>query len=167
MHPPTFEKITLSLIWTRGTVLDTQLSGFLKKYFLPFTYLQWEQCFGHPNHKKIFTPLLIPTGKAQMHTLFERKFLSFHLFAMGKGVFKSDWKNSSHLFPQSDHKLSGVLKNILPLTNSHREMAIVHPVLKNLFTYLEWENMFGNPKSKTGVKKDAYLSIIVKRSVKF
>jgi hypothetical protein len=61
--------------------------GISEKYFLPFTYLQWERRFGHPNRQKIFTPLLIPTGKVQMHTLFERKFLSPHLFAMGKGVF--------------------------------------------------------------------------------
>ena len=85
--------------------------GISEKYFLPFTYLQWEQCFGHPNHQKIFTPLLIPTGKAQMHTLFERKFLIPSLICNGKGYFLS-------LFAK------------IPLT------------------YLEWENVFGNPKSK-------------------
>ena len=46
-------------------------------------------------------------------------------------------------------------------------MAIIHHILKNLFTYLEWENVFGNPKSKIGIKKDAYLSISVKRTVEF
>ena len=60
---------------------------------------------------KIFTPLLIPTGKAQMHTLFERKFLIPSLICNGKGYFLS-------LFAK------------IPLT------------------YLEWENVFGNPKSK-------------------
>ena len=130
MHPPTFEKITLSLIWTRGTVLDTQLSGFLKKYFLPFTYLQWEQCFGHPNHKKIFTPLLIPTGKAQMHTLFERKFLIPSLICNGKGYFLSLFAK----FPLTcSHRASANYRVFLkiPFTNSHRESQIVHPVLKN------------------------------------
>ena len=68
--------------------MDTQLSGFLKNIF-PFTYLQWEQGFGHPKRKKIFTPLLIPTGKAQMHTLFEEKFLIPSLICNGKWCFLS------------------------------------------------------------------------------
>ena len=60
-----------------------------EKYFLPFTYLQWERRFGHLNRQKIFTPLLIPTGEAQMHTLFERKFLIPSLICNGKGCFLS------------------------------------------------------------------------------
>lgn len=113
---PTRRKNLSSLIWTRGAVLDTHLSGFLKKYFLPFTYLQWERRFGHPNRQKIFTPLLIPTGKAQMHTLFERKFLIPSLICNGKGCFLS-------LFAK------------IPLTNSHWEKPIHKGTSKSSFTY--------------------------------
>ena len=131
MHTHLEEKIFIpSLIWTKGAVLDTHLSGFLKKYFLPFTYLQWEQCFGHPNRQKIFTPLLIPTGKAQMHTLFERKFLIPSLICNGKGCFLSLFLK----FPLTNSHRAAVNYRVFlksSLTNSHRDTFNHKGVLKN------------------------------------
>lgn len=126
---PTRRKIYLFTYLDKGCCFGHPFVGISEKYFLPFTYLQWEQCFGHTNHQNLFPPLLIPTGKAQMHTLFERKFSSPHLFAMGKGIFLSLFAK----FPLTcSHRASANYRVFLkiPFTNSHRESQIVHPVLK-------------------------------------
>ena len=108
-HPPRRKIFIPSLIWTRGTVLDTLLSGFLKnifcpslicngssvldtqiaKIYLPFTCSHRETSNAPPDLDFFIAPLLIPTGKAQMHTLFERKFLIPSLICNGKGCFLS------------------------------------------------------------------------------
>ena len=65
------------------------LFGITPSICTPSLIRNFETAFAHPNRQKIFTPLPIPTGKAQMHTLFERKFLIPSLICNGKGCFLS------------------------------------------------------------------------------
>ena len=116
-----------------------------QKNIYPSTNSHWESPNAHPICEKIFILSLICNGK---------------------GCFLSPFGKFLSLVPTERPQIIGCFEKIfLPLTNSHREMAIVHPVLKNLFTYLEWENVFGNHKSKIGIKKDAYLSISVVNTI--
>lgn len=88
--PPTRRKIFIpSLIWTRGTVLDTLLSGFLKNIFCPSLICNGNAVLDTQNAKKYLHPSLIRTEKPQMHTPFERKFLIPSLICNGKGCFLS------------------------------------------------------------------------------
>ena len=88
-HPLRRKIFIPSLIWTRGTVLDTLLSGFLKNIFCPSLICNGNAVLDTQNAKKYLHPSLIRTGKAQMHTLFERKFLIPSLICNGKGCFLS------------------------------------------------------------------------------
>ena len=127
---PTRRKIFISsLIWTKGIVLDTHLSGFLKNIFCPSlicngssvldtqiaknispsTNSHWESPNAHPFWEKIFISSLICNGKGCFLSLF----LKFPL-------------TCSHRAPANYRVF---LKS--SLTNSHGEMRIVHPVLKN------------------------------------
>lgn len=128
---PTRRKIFISsLIWTRGTVLDTLLLGFLKNIFCPSLICNGNAVLDTQKAKKYLHPSLIRTGKAQMHTLFERKFLISSLICNGTGCFLSLF--AKFLFTCS-HRAPTNYRVFLKssLTNSHREMRIVHPVLKN------------------------------------
>lgn len=110
---PTRRKIFIpSLIWTRDTVLDTHLSGFLKNIFCPSLICNGNTVLDTQNAKKYLHPSLIRTEEPQMHTLFEKNFHSLTYLQWEGVFFKSVCKNSFHLFPQSDRKLSGVLKKI-------------------------------------------------------
>ena len=84
---PTRRKIFISSpIWTRGTVLDTLLLGFLKNIFsshlFPLRAAKWT-----PFYRKNLSPSLVSTGRDEVHTLFERKIYSLHLSAMGTVVW--------------------------------------------------------------------------------
>ena len=129
MHTRLEEKIYPFTHLDKGCRFGHPFVGISEKYFLRFTYLQREQCFGHPNRKKIFTPLLIPTGKAQMHTLFERKFLIPSLICNGKGCFLSLF--AKFLFTCS-HRAPANYRVFLKssLTNSHRDTFNHTGVLK-------------------------------------
>ena len=113
-HPPRRKIFIPSLIWTRGTVLDTLLSGFLKNIFCPSLICNGNAVLDTQNAKKDFHPSLIRTEKPQMHTLFEKKFLIPSLICNGKGCFLSLF--SKFLF-----------------TCSHRATANYRVFRKNIF----------------------------------
>ena len=82
-----------------------------EKYFLPFTYLQWEQCFGHPNRQKNIYPSTNSHWECpNAHPFWEKIFNPLTYLQWERVFFKSVLKISSHLFPQSDRKLSGVFE---------------------------------------------------------
>ena len=112
-HPPRRKIFIPSLIWTRGAVLDTRLSGFLKKYFsshlFPQRTAKWTPFYG-----KVFTPSLVPTEKHQMHPLNLKIFIVLHLFPVGMG------------------KCIPILKKY-PSTSSHWERLNAHPFSEKIF----------------------------------
>ena len=123
-----FWKIFFALhLFAMGTLFWTPK---MPKNIYPSTNSHWESPNAHPFWEKIFNPLT--------YLQWERVF------------FKSVCKISFHLFPQSDRKLSGVLKKYfclslirtekcesftlnwkIPLTNSHWDTPTHKGVLKN------------------------------------
>ena len=84
----------LSLIWTKGTILDTHLPGFLKNifpltcshretsnappnlevFYSPSTNSHWERPNAHPFERKILISSLVSTERAQIIGCFKKYF---------------------------------------------------------------------------------------------
>ena len=104
-HPPRRKIFIPSLIWTKGAVLDTHLSGFLKNIFCSSLICYGNSVLDTQIAKKNIPLYKFPQGKPKCTPFLRENFYLLTYLQWERVFFKSVLKIFSHLFPLGTDKI--------------------------------------------------------------